>query len=364
VAFLDLASEIAGVLPGCSPTLCRTWVNRAWRKIRDAKRWSFLVADAAIVCPAALSAGTASIVQFTNTVVLNAAASAALLPFTLAASVPQATQLQIRFTGLSAPSPSEIYNIVAVNTTVPAALVLTLDRVVMEVTAAASSYIIYRCYIIPPATDFLSWVSVTDMVNGYAITGQKLTYTSAYIDARDPQRLALGLAYFLGLYRGNANQTTLPMSATTPQVTATYGQPIYELWPGSTQGQTFYCRYRRRGTDFINTTDVQPPGIPDELIIQMALLHFAYPHVQANIGKFPTMARSNWALLAQELRASLYGTRDGKRGALMDAKLADDEQALQSIISRGHGLKGNPLGQPGFPYPVDASYFQSHAIFW
>jgi hypothetical protein len=358
---LDLSAELAGVLPGLSPTLARTFINRAWRKICDAKRWSFLVADAAVVCPPAITSGAVAIVRFTNLVTLNAAASAALLPFTLSTSVPQATQLQIRFTSLSAPSPSEIYNIIGVNSSVPTALVLTLDRAVMEGTNAASTYLIYRTYIIPPATDFLAWVSVTDMVNGFAITGPKLSYTSAYIDARDPQRLSLGLSYFLGLYRGNALASTLPGATTTPQPTTTYGQPIYEFWPGSTQGQTWYCRYRRRGTDFVNASDVPPPGIPDELIIQLALLHFGYPHVQANIGKFPTMAKTNWSLLANELRASLYGGRDGKRGALMDAKLADDEAGLQSIISRGHGLVRDRMAGVG---PADADYWQSHPVTW
>lgn len=353
MAYLDLASELAGVLPGLSPTLARTYINRAWRKIRDAKLWSFLIADAAIVCPPAISAGAVTIIQFTNTVELNFFASMALAPFLV--GVPSATQLQIRFTSLVSPSPSEIYNILAVNTTVPTALVLTLDRVVQEGTNAASSYFIYRAYITPPTSDFLSWVSLNDMVNGFSIGGPKLNYTSGYLDARDPQRLALGLSYFCGLYAGN--QTGTPQSASS------YGTPIYELWPGSTQGQTWYVRYRRRGVDFVQPTDVQPPGIPDELIIQMALFHFAYPHVQANIGRFPTMAKANFPWLAQELRASIYGTKDGKRGALMDAKLQDDQQALQSIISRGHSLT-NRWGAVGFPYPIDSDFFQSHAIFW
>ena len=320
MAYLDLSSELSGVLPGLSPTLADTFVNRAWRKIRDANLWSFLIADAAIVCPAALNAGLAAYTQFTNTVTLNIAASAGLTPFLL--GTPLATQLQIRFTPLSAPTASEIYNILSVDPTVPTALVLTLDRSIQENTNATSAYIIYRAYIIPPTSDFLSWVCLNDMTNGYSIQGKKLTYTSAYFDARDPQRLALGLAYTCGFYRGNQFG-----SPTTPQSTQGGGQPVYELWPHSTQGQTFYCRYRRRGADFVQPTDVQPPGIPDELIVDMALLHYGYPWAQANIGQFPTLAKVNWPALYQEKRMQMYGGRDRKRGALQDAKLQDDQQA-------------------------------------
>jgi hypothetical protein len=358
VAYVDLYSRLSGILPGLSPTLARQFANDALKKIYAAKRWAFLVADAALVCPAALSAGSVSIAQYANTVTLNAAASAALTPFLT--GTPLATQLQIRFMSIAGATTSGLYNILAVNTGSPTALVLTLDRVVMESTSPTAQYLIYRAYIIPPVSDFLTWISLVDQQNGFTITADKLTYTSAYFDTRDPQRQALGLSYFCGLYSSN-QQTSGPTAS--PQSTLGPFQPIYELWPHSTQGQVFYCRYRRRGATFVNLTDEQPPGISDDLIVTMALHHFGYPYAQANIGAFPGFKSTNWTALYQESRISLYGDGKGRRGALQDAKLLDDDQALQSVWTRGHqGLKGRWPG--GVPFPVDSNYIQSHPITW
>jgi hypothetical protein len=353
VAFIDLVSELSGTLPGLSPILARTFINRAWEKIRTAKSWSFLVSDAAVVCPAVLNAGTAAIVQYTNTVTLNAAASAALTPFLT--GTPLATQLQIRFMSVTPTTTSQVYNILVADNTVPTAIVLTLDRVVQESTSAAASYLIYRAYIIPPVDDFLTWLSLVDQANAITISGRRLTYTATYFDVRDPQRQALGLAYYCGFYAGN-QQTTGPTSSPSP--TQAPWQPMYELWPHSTQGQTFYVRYRRRGTDLLNLTDQQPPGIPDGLIIQMALLHWGYPHVQANLGQFPSFKGVSWPLLYAAARGFLYGDpASGRRGSLQDAKLADDAQSPQYMVSRGHRLKG---GSELTPFPIDSNYMQSH----
>lgn len=356
MAFIDLVSELSGTLPGLSPIYARTFINRSWEKIRTAKLWSFLVADAAVVLPAALSAGTVAVVQFTNTVTLNAAASTALTPFL--AGTPLATQLQFRVMSITPTTTSGVYNILAADATVPTAIVLTLDRPVMEGTAAAASYLIYRAYIIPPVSDFLSWLSLVDQANAITIARDRLTYTATYFDIRDPQRQALGLAWYCGLYAGN--QQSYVGATATPAPTLGQGQAIFELWPHSTQGQIFYVRYRRRGTDLLTLADQQPPGIPDGLIIQMALLHWGYPHVQANLGQFPSFKGVNWPLLYAAARSSIYGDpASGRRGSLQDAKLQDDAMAPQFMINRGHGLKGGRFGG-GAPFPIDSNYIQSH----
>ena len=363
MAFIDLSSELSSVLPGLSPTLADTFINRSWRKIRDARAWSFLISDAAVVCPAALQAGGATYSQFSTTVTLNAAASAALTPFLL--GVPLATQLQIRFMAIAgAPTTSEVYNILAADPTVPTAIVLTLDRIIQEASATAAPYLIYRAYVIPPVPDFLGWISLVDQVNAITIAKSALTLTSAYFDCRDPQRQSLGLAYYLGFYAGNQQVTP---TTTAPQSTLAQGQPIYELWPHSTQGQTFYVRYRRRGQPFVNATDAPPPGIPDSLIVNLALLDSGYPHVQVNIGQFPMYKGVNWPVLYERLRTTVYGNlgvAGGHRGSLQDAKLQDEAQASQMIINRGkRGLTGRFDGD-AFPGLIDSSYWQSHAIFW
>jgi len=340
--FDDLAAELSGRLPSLSPFLAQTFISRAWSSIRDERLWNFLIYDGAVVCPTLVSAGTFAITQYTQTVTANAAASAALAAITGVG----VTSLQIRFMGLG--KTSQIYNITGYNVTVPTAAVLTLDRIVQEPTNAASQYMVYRAYIVPPMTDFLRWESLVDMVNGFNIGGAKLTYTSAYFDARDPQRQAFGLAYFCGFYR----------AANSVDVVAADSAPIYELWPGSTQGQNFYVRFRRRGVDPA-PGDVLPPQIPTSLVMAHALAESGYPHVAANVGLFPQFKGSNFALLINQARTE-YSNR------LKLAKKQDDEQGLSSssVWNRGHGLRQGRFGGVGFPYPIDSNFFQSHPIFW
>lgn len=337
--FGDLASELTGRLPGLSPFLAETFITRAWSTIRGERLWGFLQFDGAVVCPALISAGTFSFTQYTNTATANAAASAALAAVTGVSL----TSLQIRFMGLG--QTSQIYSITAVDTTAPAAYILTLDRLIQEPTNAASQYMVYRAYIVPPMSDFLRFESLVDMVNGIRIVNDRLTLSSAHFDIRDPQRQAFGLSYYLGFFQATSSTDT----------TAADAAPRYELWPGSTQGQNFYARFRRRGTDPA-MSDVLPPQISTETVIARALAEHGYAHVAANIGFFPNFKGANFQLLINNAWGSY---RDGLRSD----KKQDDEQNLQTVFDRGHGLR-RTVGSVGFPYPIDSNFFQSHPVFW
>lgn len=327
--FGSLSSELSGYLPGISGFLAEDFIRRSYRKIRDARLWSFLITDDAVVCPAQLTAGTYNITQFNNVVTANAVASAAFL--TVAPVILPEQFVQIRFQGVA--QTSQIYNIASADYTVPTAIVLTLDRVVQEATNAASSYLVYRPYIVPPAPDFVRWLSVVDMVNGWQL---RLDRTSWDFDRADPQRQSLGQSYYVGSYK----------SATTPANESP--SPMFELWPGPTQGQGFYVRYRRRGLDFSAPTDIQPDGIPDDLILQAALGFYAYPWACANPGHFPAMKSVNWMNLIIDAKKTYMMM-------MIDAKRQDDNTMLQSVFNRGHGLR-NP--QASWPWPVDADFIQ------
>ena len=333
MAYADLASELSGQLPGLSPFLAETWINRAYRKIRDASLWSFLITDDAVVCPAALNQGTFSITQYNNVVHANAAASAAFQTISPVILPPQFLQLRFGSTGSS----SEIYNISSVDFTVPTALVFTLDRVVEEATNTGSQYLCYRNYVSAPVPDFLRWLSFVDMTNGWKLFMDR---TSWGFDAIDPQRQSLGLAYYVGSYK--ASDDSQPTSTV----------PIYELWPGPVQGQTFYVRYRRRGADFSAPTDVQNAMIPDDLIVQCALGFYAYPWAMANPGHFPALSRVNWMQLIQDAKKTYFSM-------MIDAKRQDDNQFTQSVLNRGHGLRDSG---GSYPWPIDAAFLQSHLV--
>lgn len=360
MAYLDLVAELTGTLPGLSPLLAQKYINRAWEEIRNARLWSFLTVEAAVVCPTVVTTGTAAVVQYTDTVTLDAAASAALLAQTVPGAVPGLTNMAIRFGSLPVISPTtptvgQVYSITDADATIPAAIVLTLSRIVVDNTDAAATIQVYRPYIVPPIPDFLKWESLVDMTNAFTIAGDRLNKTSKYFDFRDPQRQAQGLAYFLGNFLGSY----IPDSTTgvvVPNATVSAGSNTYELWPHPTAGQTFWAKFRRKGTDFTGPADTQPTIIPDNLIVQRALAWHAYPFAQANQANFPTFKGINWMQLILDGKASY-------RDELRDAKRNDEEAAPQQVWNRGHGLRAGVWDFKGVnDFPVDSNYLQSHLI--
>jgi len=351
MAFLDLRAELVGHLPGLSPFLAEKYINRAYREILDARNWSFLVADAQVICPPQITAGAVAITQYDADVVLDATASAALLAQTVDGSVPGILQLQIRFSA-TAPGAGQVYSIVAFDAaTDPTAIELTLDKPVVEATNATSGYQCYRAYVIPPITDFKAWIDFVDMPNAITLWRQGTTRTSAEFDRMDPQRASQGLAYYLGSYVGNRISDPVT-GATVPNATVDQGTPIYELWPHPTSGQTFYTRFRRKGEELLNPTD--EPLVESGLIVQRALGWHAYQWAMANIAHFPTLKGANWPQLINAAR-SYY------REELQDAKRNDDETQLQTVFSRGHGLRDRGRD---WLMPIDAAFLQSHYVIW
>ena len=354
MAFLDLVSELSGLLPGLSPELAEKHVNRAYEYILRSRLWSFLVTYGAVVCPTQITTGTADITQYSSDVPMSVAASAALLAQAQNTTQPGLTNLQIRF-GPTSPIAGQIYNILAVDVTDPTALVLTLDRMVLEASSATSGYQVYRCYITPPVDDFKAWLSFVDMANSIAFTdkGGRTQFTSVDFDRRDPQRQAQGLAYFLGSYAGN--RVIDPIEGTVaPNPNVDAATPIYELWPHPVQGQTFYVRVRRKGELFVDPTDTQPEVISDSLILHRALAAHSYPFAQANLAHYPTFKGVNWAQLIAT-RHALF------QDELQKAKLQDNEAQEQDVIRRGHGLRGGP-GQGQVPFPIDSNFIQGHLL--
>ncbi len=340
MSFVDLSSELTGRMPGLSPFLADTFINRAWREIRDERQWSFLKEDCAIVCPVQATAGAVAITQFSATVTCDADASAALA--VLAASLPSPldlTAVQIRFGGTgNAGFSGQIYGIASADVSVPTAYVLTLDRVLVQTTNATSGYQCYRAYIKPTVDDFLNWVSVVDMTNGWRL---KKDYTSTMFDGKDPQRQAQGLAYYIGAFKGNPG---------------TEPRPQYELWPHPTSGQVFYCRFQRQGQDFLLPTDQQSPIVPSSLIVERALGYHAYRWANENIGRIPQLKGPSYIALMLESR-KVYMEQ------LVKAKRQDDEQELTTVWARGHGLIHGRGGFKGMvDFPIDSNFMQSHLL--
>jgi hypothetical protein len=361
MSFLELTSQLTGVLPGLSPFLADQYINNAWIDLCNARNWAWLTIDGAVFCPAQITTGTVSITQLSTTVTCSATASTALLAQNLAAT-PTLTNLQIRF-GATPQSIGQVYSIVALDQTNPAAIVLTLDRAVVETTNATSNYQCYRCYITPPVvpgTRFLAWESFTDMVNGWPL---KLNSSSAYFDVLDPQRQSQGQAYNVGRYESNRTANVLT-GATAPNPNQSAGVPNYELWPHPTSGQTFYVRMKVKGARFLQPFDEIPTNIIEpQTIMHVALGKYAYPFALANRAHFPA-----WKLIGDIptlIKAELSAVYGEPGGELRMAKRQDDEQQLTSVHNRGHGLRtGGARGvfRGANVYPIDSNFMQSHLI--
>lgn len=300
--------------------------------------------DGAIVCPAMITTGTAAIVQYVSTVTLNASASAALTPYI--AGTPLLTQMQIRFGGSNTLTAGQIYRIMAVDPTVPSALVLTLDRMVVELTNTVSTYQCYRCYVTPPQSNFKAWEQIVDMTYGFKL---RLHWTSGNFDVADPQRTSQGDAYYCGFFRtagpyGNSN---------TADPNVDQGSPIYELWPAPTSGRAFYARFMQQGIAFVNPQDTQPSIVDDDVILNRAYGWYCYPFAMANTANFPTMKGQNWLALIQTAKGQYVET-------LKRTKMVDDGLALQAVMSRGHGLRSG--SGSGVPFPIDANFIANHLL--
>lgn len=325
MAFRDYYSELIGTIPHLPPPLARTLINRAWKDIRDLRLWSWLIGYGDIVAPAQITAGTVTTTLGSTVVQLDAAAAAALQPVALA-NPPVSSSLlgqgrQIRMGVQSSSGP--LYTIVAADFT---ANTLTLDRAYAAVGGAGQTYQCYKAYYAPPDTDFLRYLTITNMTSGYSITGRKLYYDQTKLNLIDPQRGAKGDAYLLAAFSVDST-----------------GRPVTEWYPHPTNLAVYNCIYRRRGVDLSETVDL-PATFPSTALIHRAMMHAAQ-WATANVATFPELGQTNWMMFIQA-RQSMF------KETIIQAIKQDDE-----IFPRLPTVQGS-----GFDFPLGGEFLQSHDI--
>lgn len=261
-----MALELSGQVPVPYP-FCRTLINRAWKDVQGRFIWSFLYGQWPIYTPAPISVGTATTTLGSKSVVLDAAASAAVtgLPLVFPLTVRQFRVGQ-----------GTIYNIVAADFTVPAAVVLTLDKMYVDGTTVGAGQVfsIYGVFYNAPTQDFLWWESIVDPNSGYAF---KTTLTKEYVDQVDPQRFQAGWPIGVIAYQVN------------PQTGNFFGFPMYEIWPAPLNGFTYVGSGFRKGSGFTSDTDNVNPALGEDVVIELAK-KYAYEWCEANRDKVPAAA--------------------------------------------------------------------------
>jgi len=318
MAFNDYVAELKGYVPSLSPFLSQKFINRAWSDIRDSDDWSFLESMSIIQIPALVSTGAITFSQFQNTITCNAAASAALTPLIGAVPVSLTAQTnsagqpligtgyQIRMTS------GPLYSIISADVTNPAAIVLTVDRIINEPSQTAIGYQAYRAYIGAPSLDFLSWTSVTNVAEGYVIRGRRLSGTQDQLNAVDPQRDSTEDMYFMFTLYADAN-----------------GMPVKEAWPGPVNQQGYIGMYKRRGQDLSATNDI-PGNFPVNCLMERAKMYAAqFQATQKRISGDDTNWQETWKMHRENYERPIYGE-------LANAKKKDTSLRTPApIIRRG-----------------------------
>src|SRR5258708_664716 len=188
-------------------------------------------------------------------------------------------------------STGPLYNIVGANFTVPAAVVLTLDRPYQEPSIAGAGYNMYQAYYPPtdpatnnPTADFTKWLSVWDPINAYPL---KLNATQEWLNSVDPQRADMGQPYFVSSYRDIPDSNGNPI-------------PYFELWPSPTDGVSRKCLYKKGALDFQLPTDALPSELSVE-ILEIRARYRAYEWAMANAGTHPELQKTNWMMLMKNI---------------------------------------------------------------
>jgi len=317
MGFAAYAAELQGHVSKLPYTLAELQINRAWEAIRRKRLWSFLIREALVFFPAAISTGTVTVTFGSATVVGDAAAAAAWTLVLL--GNPPLIQRQFRFGNI-------LYNITAISTTTNPNDTLTLDMAIGAGSAAGASYSIYLAYVRAPSVDFKRWKSVVDPQQGFSIA----RHTSRqWLDIMDPTRGSSGQALRIADYKTDA---------------ADSHRPIFEWWPHQTAQTAIHAIYEVMGESFVASSDALPAAIPESILIDYALSYFAYPWAGANVGRYPELKGTSWLSLAVET----------KRRVAMDLLEVrrNDEEHCQQMITLFARRSG---------YPVDASFWQSHS---
>lgn len=320
--FVDYWNELKAYTPNLPVNLAKRIVNRARREIYAERPWSFLFAEANITTPTLITAGLMTVTKDSQTVVPDATALAAVTGLTN----PIITRRQIRLGEPGSAGP--IYNISGFDGTN-----ITIDKPFFtngtSFTPFTTQYSLLQAYYYPPSTDFLRWVSVADLANGYELDFMK---TREELDRWDPQRLTVGQPISI------ANFRAVPDGFWDNSVNV--GDPIFEIWPHPTFARVYDVIYQRRGLDLVNDTDTLPQSISMDLLLTKARIH-AYEWQMSTEPNFANAYRN----LVPDLRINY-------QKLLQEAKVQDDEIFITQWVPR--------VGQRGLRWL--GNYAQSHDL--
>jgi hypothetical protein len=254
LAYIDMKSEITDLVPAVSRVRAGTLINRAFKIVQDSMLWSFQLQKGGFSTPNISTGGSVTFSLGSNQVIGDEAASAQwqALPFYWSP-----TRQQIRAQGYS------VYSIIAMDTTDPNAVVLTLDRNFTDPLPfyTGVAYQMYGAYI-PAPVGFKRWLNVADMFDQWSmdiwtgVRSQNLVDPARQVSSNPYRMLPLG---------------TDRRGAGTATPSATLNQQLYEMYPYPTTEIAYQWYAVVEWPALVNNSDTLPYPIDEEVVTQKAL---------------------------------------------------------------------------------------------
>ena len=343
LTFLQLYKELTGEISPLPDLQAQRIINRAWKRVNDYRLWSWqVIANAQLFVPAVISAGTATVTFNSTTVTMNAAATTALNAVVFG-NPPLASpilgvgyQIKLGTSGQSLEAPTgPNYTIVAWD----GSGTLTIDAPYGGLANANLNYQVLKCYYAAPFLpvtstgadgQFARYMSVTNLLDGYTITGKQLYFSQEELNRIDPQRGGQGDAYILSYLMHNS-----------------LGQPVYELYPNPVNPTTMQANYASKGPLLTMTTQLPQVSYALDDTVTFQAKVFAGQWAMANVGRFPKELGSvNWVvyvtMMQEEYKSSLR------------LCIKEDDEIMPSpkpFVYNG-----------GFSFPLGGEFLQSHDL--
>jgi hypothetical protein len=296
LTFQQLYKELTGEVSSLPDPQAQRCINRAWKRINDYRMWSWqVISNAQLFVPPVISVGTCSVTFNSTAVVMDAAATTALNAVVFGnpplASPVLGVGYQIRLgtsnTGLSAPVGPN-YTIVAWD----GAGHLTIDAPYGQATGSGLNYQVLKCFYAAPFLpvtstgpdgQFARYLSIVNLLDGYAITGKQLYFSQEELNRIDPQRGGQGDSYILSLYGTN-----------------TMGQPVYEMYPNPVNPTTYQVNMVSKGPLLTMTTQLPQVSYALDDAVTFQAKSFAGQWALANAGRIKEEYKNSMRLCIKE----------------------------------------------------------------
>lgn len=340
--FTELYKELTGEISSLPDLIAGRIINRAWKRINDFRMWSWqVISNGQLFVPAVISVGGCTVTFNSTLVVMDSAATAALNAVAFG-NPPLASPIlgvgyQIKLgtsgNGLNAPTGPN-YTIVAWD----GAGNLTIDAPYGQQSGAGMNYQVLKCFYAAPFLpvtstgvdgQFARYMSVTNLLDGYTITGRSLYFSQEELNRIDPQRGGQGDAYIMSMLQANS-----------------LGQPVYEMYPNPVNPTTMQANYTSKAPLLTMTTRLPQVSYALDDTVSFLAKSFAGQWAGANVGRFKELAQTNWVWYVNQMQ------EEWRKSMILCVR--EDDEIMPSpkpFVYNG-----------GFTFPLGGEFLQSHDI--